>query len=466
MSVSGYGNSTSFGNYFQPTFMSVNIPQLPAPVCEAHQGYQGKVTDNQICGGDLDKGGVDSCQGDSGGPLVATDARGQTRLIGVVSWGIGCATPKAPGIYTRVSKYTDFVNSVVSFQRGLKSPFDDQTASLATLMNCYDKFKARQVTEDKQGVLVFNLQLSPSDVFGAAGEQSPGLWTSIKNTVLGWFGAKNQNSELLVDAKEVPSISRCEIGAETGRLTVSAMITKSRSAVLVATDSVTSDRFVAPTTSANSFVIRCKSEDGNLLAFSSAQGIVLANTTMYEPFFEASEIPTSYPVSSCQVGESKITVALNDDQGKPLDVAYARLESPYLGGQPMIVAMMPRSASSEEIAPVNVKVETADDGQGTLTIENQSDSPIFTWNLTCSFEGTLIAPDGSRHASQYYVADYAMGESRSERQRWAFDSASQRWSDLAPQSSLTMTFDTPIYGTELDSCHLNGKKVNLTFARK
>lgn len=53
-----------------------------------------------ICAGDIN-GGHDSCQGDSGGPLVAVIRNKQT-LIGVVSFGAGCARPRVLGVYANV----------------------------------------------------------------------------------------------------------------------------------------------------------------------------------------------------------------------------------------------------------------------------------------------------------------------------------------------------------------------------
>jgi len=80
---------------------------------KCNQIYGGAVTEQMFCAG---LGTADSCQGDSGGPALGFDANGLPVLIGIVSWGVGCAQKSYPGVYVNVIKYRGWIDATVGKQ--------------------------------------------------------------------------------------------------------------------------------------------------------------------------------------------------------------------------------------------------------------------------------------------------------------------------------------------------------------
>lgn len=117
--VAGWGWN---GTGYPADLNTVDLPVLPDQVCAtaypAGRVSGGEPTEfraqSMLCAGVL-AGGQDSCQGDSGGPL-ATRAPDQTwRLIGVVSWGDGCAEPGLPGVYSRITAASAWIERTRRF---------------------------------------------------------------------------------------------------------------------------------------------------------------------------------------------------------------------------------------------------------------------------------------------------------------------------------------------------------------
>jgi secreted trypsin-like serine protease len=87
---------------FPVALRKVSVPVAGRTTCNDKNSYEGEVTPRMFCAG-YTAGGKDSCVGDSGGPIVRKRADGSRELVGIVSWGIGCAEPNFYGIYTRIS---------------------------------------------------------------------------------------------------------------------------------------------------------------------------------------------------------------------------------------------------------------------------------------------------------------------------------------------------------------------------
>lgn len=161
--------------------MEAKVPLLPQSTCKSALGKE-LVTNTMLCAGYL-TGGIDSCQvgrtansewpclgivfilkidihliyhvkpeafcfvgemshfcepyyffvtfggflflymkGDSGGPLIYQDRiSGRFQLYGITSWGDGCGEKGKPGVYTRVSAFSDWIQAEIQSEFQLSS---------------------------------------------------------------------------------------------------------------------------------------------------------------------------------------------------------------------------------------------------------------------------------------------------------------------------------------------------------
>ncbi|NIH84821.1 S1 family peptidase [Amycolatopsis granulosa] len=106
--VLGWGR-TADGGARSDYLRKAEVPVIGDAGCAA--SYSNYDSRSMVCAG-YPQGQVDACQGDSGGPLVVGDT-----LIGLVSWGDGCARPGKPGVYTRVLTYAGEIRSEAGSSR-------------------------------------------------------------------------------------------------------------------------------------------------------------------------------------------------------------------------------------------------------------------------------------------------------------------------------------------------------------
>lgn len=133
LSALGWGVIRYEGENNTPVYpmalQEVALDYLPNPSCQRlYDTYANSETiyGSMLCARETtpdpeDNFGEDSCQGDSGGPLFVTRSTlDDSPQVGVTSFGYQCGNPNIPGVYSRVSRFLDWIEQVTSGQGPLR----------------------------------------------------------------------------------------------------------------------------------------------------------------------------------------------------------------------------------------------------------------------------------------------------------------------------------------------------------
>jgi len=133
--VYGWGSTASCPATNQATLLEVELQIISDTECSAQtsdsvtftdqstgqcvtesSSYDGRISEQMLCAGAT---GKDSCQGDSGGPFtVKNSGTNKHDLVGVVSWGDGCAADGMSGVYAEVAKLRTWIDTKIAENGG------------------------------------------------------------------------------------------------------------------------------------------------------------------------------------------------------------------------------------------------------------------------------------------------------------------------------------------------------------
>ena len=104
--ITGWGATATSGSGSNGSddLQAATVPIVSDSSCAGSYGAEFN-SSTMVCAG-YPEGGVDTCFGDSGGPMQAPIEGAGYRLVGITSWGNGCAEEGFPGVYTRVAGAT------------------------------------------------------------------------------------------------------------------------------------------------------------------------------------------------------------------------------------------------------------------------------------------------------------------------------------------------------------------------
>jgi hypothetical protein len=368
--VIGRGTISSYGTVYEDVVKEVDLPVTPLAECKLAYNTDPaaeNITDSNICAGIMTTGALDSCQGDSGGPLVSMD-QGQAELVGIVSWGNGCAQPGFPGVYTRVASFADWVKGEAD-KFSAPGTVDATTIGAVAGAFCREGFRKTITSgsaEDKSLSVLSRYYPDSEFIEDVSSETSEPADCSFALSDGRSFGGKV--------AGDSPEIVYTESGG--------AKIWHAAAVERIDEVRITCANILGLSANYNAsyHYANIKSESGTFVGSEDFTGQIAADAFSFR----------------CEVAEYAVNFFIQAN-GTKLEYV-AKFSGALFGESGKSLKMTPSDAVREPSLGLNFAMNEART-EGELTVSNPTSTEVFTWELQCQFSYKLTDQFGAIYTS-------------------------------------------------------------------
>ncbi len=372
LEVTGFGNASSYGWLFLSQLMAVTVPRISTAICRTMGELYADVDDTQICAG-LAQGSQDSCSGDSGGPLVM-QINGVTELVGVVSYGEGCALEGRPGVYTNASVYKNWLNEIQATMAKSESQVGAKEASLLMDAGCLEQdFEIHDSEESASGTARLKLKyFVHGGDYRLASEPRPSTWNRLSSC------RRRINSQLVME-RVLYSSGEARPENLMMEIIVGDRVFRSHLEILNYQDEITCGTPAA------------------LLQWRWGS-VTTENGFFYsEP---VTRLPSGvHAVRECKVHDLAVTL-FEAESGE----LFLRRSGSFPGASGPLVLKLLKAEEPSLLVTFRPQQSTASGVSGEFEISNTSYEDVFTWQMRCNFRFALENQSVTSMQSQVFFA--------------------------------------------------------------